>query len=271
MKPLNIAVCVKQVPDSRHWDKITLDSRTKALQREGIPIMTSPLDLNALEEALKIKESRGGTITAISMGPPNTIEILAWAYALGADKAVLLTDRAFAGADTWATAHALAAGFKKLGTFDLIFLGNKSLDGSTGQVPPQLAEFLDIAHVINVIKLEIVSDTTVHATYWAEDEFVKVEVKMPVLLAVEAEINTPRIPTAFGALWATEKETEVWSADKIGVDRTKIGLSGSRTQVGDVQHVETKRHSEIIAGDPALIAKTLVEKLQAAGIIHKRS
>src|SRR3990172_7769754 len=115
MKPINSVVCIKPVPDQRFWDKVTLDKKTKTLRRKGIPVALGPLDKNAIEEALRLREAAGGKVTVMSMGPPGTEEILEGAIVLGADEAVLLTDMAFAGADTWATAYALASGIKKLG------------------------------------------------------------------------------------------------------------------------------------------------------------
>lgn len=267
MKPLNIVVCIKPVPDSRYWDKLRLDPKTKTLRREGIPIIISPLDTNAIEEALRIKEARGGKVTVISMGPANTVEILAWAFALGADDAVLLTDRAFAGADTLATAYALACGIKKIGDFDLILLGNESLDGSTGQVGPQVAEFLDIPHVTSVEKIDFVDEDTLRVRSRIEFGYMLIETRLPVTLAVTKEINEPRIPSVFGALWATEKEAKQWSADDVGVDKAKIGLDGSPTYVPEVSNIEVQRRGEVLQGEPAEIARQLVEKLRTDGVI----
>jgi len=127
VRPINSVICIKPVPDGRYWDKLYLDPATKALHREGIPIVINPLDKNAIEEALRIREARGGKVTVISMGPPNTDDILRSAFALGVDEAFLLTDRVFGGADTWATAYVLAAGIKKLGQVDLVMLVMKAL------------------------------------------------------------------------------------------------------------------------------------------------
>jgi electron transfer flavoprotein beta subunit len=260
-------VCIKPVPDSKYWDKLRLDATTRTLRREGIPTIISPLDLNAIEEALRIKEARGGKVTVISMGPNNTVDILAWAYAYGVDDAVLLTDRAFAGADTWATAYALAAGIKKIGQYDLVLLGNESLDGSTGQVGPQVAEFLGIPHVTYVDKVDFVNDNTVQARSKIEMGYMLVETQLPATLAVTKDINTPRIPPVFGAIWATEKSAKCWSAADVGVDKSKIGLAGSPTSVSDVSTIEIKRRGEILSGETGKIAKQLVEKLRADGVL----
>ena len=267
MFPLNTIVCIKPVPDSRYWDRISLDPETKLLRREGIPIIISPLDKNALEEALRIREERGGKVTAISMGPPNTVEILASAYALGVDDAVLLTDRALVGADTLATAYALAGVIKKLGDFDLILLGNESLDGSTGQVGPQIAEFLDVPHVTNVSKIDFVNEKTLQARANIEHGHMTIETQLPAVLAVTREINEPRIPSAFGALWATEKEVREWSVDSIDVDREKIGLSGSPTYVPEIFNIEVQRRGEVLEGEPSEIVRQLIEKLHADGVL----
>lgn len=267
MRPLNTIVCIKPVPDSRYWDRLSLDPETKLLRREGIPIIMSPLDKNALEEALRIKEARGGKVTVISMGPSNTVEILASAFALGADDAVLLTDRAFAGADTLATAYALASGIKKLAEFDLILLGNESLDGSTGQVGPQVAEFLDIPHVTSVEKIDFIDEDTLRVRSKIEFGYMLIETRLPATLAVTKEINEPRVPSVFGALWATEKEAKQWSADDVGVDKDRIGLNGSPTYVPEVSNIELQRRGEVLEGEPAEIARQLVERLRADGVL----
>jgi electron transfer flavoprotein beta subunit len=260
-------ICVKPVPDSRYWEKLSLDPRTKTLRREGIPTIISPLDKNAIEEALRIKEERGGKVSVISMGPPNTTEVLATAYALGVDEAVLLSDRAFAGADTLATAFALACGIGKLGSFDLVLFGNESLDGSTGQVGPQVAEFLNMPSITRVEKIDLVDDETMHVRSRIEGGYLVTEVKLPAALAVTKDINLPRLMPVFGALWATEKQTKVFSSVDCAVDPEKIGLKGSPTYVPDVANIEMKRKSEVIKGEPAEMARVLVERLRVAGVL----
>jgi electron transfer flavoprotein beta subunit len=267
MKPLNIVVCIKPVPDSRYWDRLRLDPNTKLLRREGIPIVIGSLDINAIEEALRIKEARGGKVTVISMGPANTLEILAWAYAFGVDDAVLLTDRAFAGADTLATAYSLTSGIKKIGDVDLVLLGNESLDGSTGQVGPQVAEFLGIPHVTGVEKIDFVDDDTLHVRRKIELGHMVIEAKLPITLAVTAEINEPRVPPVFGALWATEKEAKQWTVNDVEVDKERIGQGGSPTYVPEVSNIELQRRGEVLKGEPAQIARQLVEKLRADGVL----
>jgi electron transfer flavoprotein beta subunit len=260
MKSLNLIVCVKPVPDTRYWSKITLDPKTKTLRRQGIPIIIGPNDLCALEEALRAKEKFGGKVTVISMGPPNTNEILEWSIVLGADEAVLLTDRAFAGADTWATAYALAKGIEKLGSYDIILVGNASLDGSTAQVGPQIAEFLKVSHISRVSKIEFINHKLrVNSKF--EGGFMVMEAPLPAVVAVEREINEPRFPPLLGAIWAAERQIKIYSAEGIGADKSSIGLSGSPTQVADVFTVEMKRKGKILSGEPSQVAKQLVDEL----------
>jgi electron transfer flavoprotein beta subunit len=270
MRPLNMIVCVKPVPDSRYWDRLSLDPKTKTLRREGIPTIISPLDKNAVEEALRIKEVRGGKVAVVSMGPPNTTEVLATAYALGVDESYLLSDRAFAGADTLATAFALACGIKKIGNFDLVMFGNESLDGSTGQVGPQVAEFLDMPSLTRVEKVDFTDDETMRVRSRIEGGYMVTEVKMPAAIAVTKDINLPRLMPVFGALWATEKQTKVFSAADCGVDKEKIGLPGSPTYVPDVANIEMKRSGELLQGEAADIARQLVEKLRVRGVLPEK-
>jgi electron transfer flavoprotein beta subunit len=269
VRPLNIVVCIKQVPDSRYWDRLALDPKTKLLTRAGIPITIGPMDKNALEEALRIREARGGKITVVSMGPPNTKEILMTAFALGADDAVLLSDRAFGGADTLATAYVLANGIKKLGGADLVLLGSESLDGSTGQVGPQVAEFLGLPSVTRVSQIEFKDDDTLHVRSNIEMGYMNLEVPLPAVLAVSGDINVVRLPTMFGALWATEKTAKVWSCEDLSTDSNACGLAGSPTWVPSVTTIEMKRRGEVLKGDPSEIARQLIEKLRTDGVLPK--
>ena len=268
MRELNTVVCIKPVPDSRYWDRLSLDPRTKTLRREGIPTVISPLDKNAIEEALRIREQRGGKVTVISMGPTNTTDVLMMAYALGVDDSVLLTDRAFAGADTLATACGLVSGIRRIGKVDLVLFGDQSLDGSTGQVGPQVAELLDIPSVTHVDNIEFVDDDTIRARSRIELGYMVVEAKLPCALAVVKDINQVRLTPVDGALWATEKTTKQWTAVDCSADANTIGSKGSPTWVPEVANIEMKRKAEVFKGDPATIARALVEKLKSAGIIE---
>lgn len=267
MTALNIVVCIKPVPDPQHWTKITLDPVTKTLRREGIPSVINPLDKHALEEALRIKEKHGGQVTVVSMAPPTVIDNLREAIALGADETILLSDRSFAGADTLATSYVLAAGIKKLGKFDLVLCGNQSLDGSTGQVGPEVAEFLGVPHVTHVKKIDFVDRGLIRVESAIEHGHILMEVQTPAVLTVVREINTPRHAHLARISEAMRKEIKIWTMKDLDVDRNMVGLSGSPTQVADVFMPEMKRRGEILDGEPEIVVKLLVEKLRQLGVM----
>ena len=267
MTALDIIVCIKPVPDPHHWTKITLDPVTKTLRREGIPSVINPLDKHALEEALRIKEKHGGHVTVVSMAPPTVIDNLREAIALGADEAVLLSDRSFAGADTLATSYVLAAGIKKLGKFDLVLCGDQSLDGSTGQVGPEVAEFLGVPHVTRVKKIDFTDRGFIRVESAIENGYISMEVQTPAVLTVVREINTPRHIPLTRISEAMRREIKIWTIKDLDVDRKMVGLSGSPTQVADVFMPEMKRRGEILDGEPETDVKLLVEKLRQLGAV----
>jgi electron transfer flavoprotein beta subunit len=200
-----IIVCVKPVPDPKHWDKVAMDPETMTLKREGIPSIMNPLDKHAIEAALTICESRGGEVVLLSMAPPFAASIIREGLAMGADRAVLLSDPAFAGSDTLATAHILAAGCRLIGAFDLILCGNYSIDGSTAQVSSQLAEFLDVPSVMHVIDLDCQASENMIITQKIEYGYVKLEGIPPLVLSVRKELNKPRYTSFTGILDAEQK------------------------------------------------------------------
>ena len=267
MTALNIVVCIKPVPDPEHWAKIILDPITKTLRREGIPSVINPNDKHALEEALRIKEKHGGHVTVVSMAPPTAIDNLREAIAIGADDAILLSDRLFAGADTWATAYVLAAGIKKLGRFDLVLCGNQSLDGSTGQVGPEVAEFLGVPHVTHVRKMDLVNRGLIRVESAVEHGHILIEVQTPVVLTVVREINTPRHIPLIRISEAMQKDIKIWTIRDLDVDKDMVGLLGSPTQVVDIFMPEMKRRGEILDGEPENVVKLLVEKLRQLGVM----
>lgn len=267
MTALNIVVCIKPVPDPEHWAKITLDPVTKTLGREGIPSVINPTDKHAIEEALRIKEKHGGHVTVISMAPSMAIDNLREAIAIGADDAILLSDRPFAGADTWATAYVLAAGIKKLGRFDLVLCGNQSLDGSTGQVGPEVAEFLGLPHVTHVRKIDFSDKGLIRVESAMENGHILIEVQTPAVLTVVGEINTPRHIPLIRISEAMEKDIRLWTIRDLNVDKDMVGLSGSPTQVVDIFVPEMKRRGEILDGETEKVVKLLVEKLRQLGVI----
>jgi electron transfer flavoprotein alpha/beta subunit len=261
---MEIIVCVKQVPDTT---EVKIDPQTNTLIRQGVPSIVNPFDKNALEEALKLKEKHGGRVTVISMGPPQAAEALKECIAMGADEAVLLSDRAFGGADTLATSRTLAAGIKKLGNFDVILCGKQAIDGDTAQVGPELAEHLAISQLTYVSKLDI-TDGVVRVEREHEEGYEVIETTLPVLISVVKSINEPRYASIKGRMKANRKEVPVWTAADVDVNLDEIGLRGSPTQVRRIFTPQQRVQGEIIQEDTARAAVTrLLTKLNQAKII----
>jgi len=228
---LNIIVCIKQVPDTT---EVKINPETGTLIREGVPSIINPFDTYAIEEGLLLKEKFGGKVTVVSMGPPQAMEALKEAVAMGADEAVLLSDRAFAGADTWATAYALSRAIRALGEFDVILCGKQAIDGDTGQVGPGIAGQLGISQLTYVFKIREIDPQAgkVVVERLLEEGREVVEAPLPALLTVVKDINQPRYPTFMGIRRATKMEIPVWAAaDLPECDSGMCGLNGSPTQV----------------------------------------
>ncbi|MFW5826901.1 MAG: electron transfer flavoprotein subunit beta/FixA family protein [Alkalispirochaeta sp.] len=264
---LNIVVCVKQVANPDYFSEITLDPDTGSIQREKIPSILNPLDENAIEEALRLRERHGGKVTAISMGPPQAKEVLDWALTLGADAAILLCDRAFAAADSLATAYVLAAGIKELSPVDIIVCGNEAADGATQQVGPQVAELLGLPHISAVTECIVDDARGVTATRDLEYGYLKIVGTLPLLISVSRDINTPRTATAEGILTLMDKEYKEWSANDISVDKQTIGLVGSPTRVGTVYEQKLERERLILEGTPEEMVKRLIAKLNEKALL----
>lgn len=261
---MDIVVCVKQVPDTT---EVKIDPVTNTLVRQGVPSIVNPFDKNAVEAALQLKEKHGGKVTVITMGPPQAKDALKECLAMGADEALLLSDRAFGGADTLATSHALAAGLKKLGKFDLLICGKQAIDGDTAQVGPEIAEHLGLAQITYVSKIEV-EGNTVRVEREHEDGYERIEAEMPLVLTVVKSINEPRFPTVRGTMKANRKEIPTWSAADVEADPKVIGLKGSPTQVKRIFTPKQRTQGEIIEAETAREAAcTLVKKLADAKII----
>ncbi|MFR1724168.1 electron transfer flavoprotein subunit beta [Emergencia timonensis] len=225
---MKIVVCVKQVPDTT---EIKINPETGTLIRDGVPAILNPDDANALEQALQIKDENPGTaVTVVTMGPPQAQEMLEECMAMGADDAVLLSDRALGGSDTWATSNAIAAGIKKIGEYDIIFAGRQAIDGDTAQVGPQIAEKLGIPQVTYVKNFEL-QDQSAVVERSLEDGYEKLKVKLPCVLTAIKELNVPRYMSVRGILRAAKTEVKVWNAADIGVDVETVGLKASPTNV----------------------------------------
>jgi electron transfer flavoprotein beta subunit len=233
---MNIAVCIKQVPDT---NEVRIDPKTGTLIREGVPSIINPDDKNALEEALGLKERLGGTVTVVTMGPPQAETALREALGMGADRAILVADRAFAGADTLATSRALAAAMRRL-EFDILLAGRQAIDGDTAQVGPELAEHLDLPQVTYVEKVDV-DGKSLRIRRATEEGHEEVTVGMPVLLTAIKELNTPRYMNMVDIFASGSKAVEVWTAADLGVDKALVGLSGSPTRVKKSQAKDAKR------------------------------
>ena len=225
---MNIVVCLKQVPGTTN---VKIDPETNTLVRQGIKNIINPLDTYALEEGVRIKERCGGKVTVISMGPPQAEEMLREAISQGADEAILLSDRAFAGADTWATAYTLTRAIDKLGQYDIIICGRQTLDGDTGQVGPELAEMLGIPFVAYVSQIEEIADGQMRVQRMVEEGHEVIQTPVPALITVVKEINVPRLPSLRGIARSQSAVIPVWTVQELGVDPSRVGVSGSFTRV----------------------------------------
>ena len=262
---MDIIVCIKQVPEI---SQVKLDPVTHNLVREGIPSIVNPFDEIALEEALRIKEKNGGEVTVITMGPPQAKDALVRCLAMGADKGILLTDRAFAGADTWSTSFTLAKAIEKL-KYDLIICGKQAIDGDTAQVGPEIAEQLGIP-IIPYVKKVMVDPVQKKVTAHSETDvgYDVIESKLPVLLTAIKGLNEPRLPSVIGIMSAKKKELKTWGLSEVGGSSESYGLKGSPTQVLKVATPEPRSKGMIITEeDPKVAAKKLVQKLLEAHVL----
>ncbi len=267
---MKIIVPVKQVPEVA---EVKVNPETGTLIRDGVPSILNPFDELAVEAAIQIKEAQDeGTeseVIIITMGPPQAKDALWKALAMGGDSAVHMTDRAFAGADTWATAYTLAQQIKKMQPFDLIICGKQAIDGDTAQVGPELAELLSIPQVCYARKIEMDENGTHVIVHRETDEgYEVVRVKMPVLITATKGLNEPRLPNIMGIMKAKKKPLEEVSAEALGTPVDELGLAGSPTTVRKV-FPPTKREGgiKIEADDPKAAAKQLVEYLAKKGAI----
>ncbi|WP_138204312.1 electron transfer flavoprotein subunit beta/FixA family protein [Haloimpatiens lingqiaonensis] len=254
---MNIVVCLKQVPDT---NEVKIDPKTGTLIREGVPSIINPDDKNALEEALNLKDAVGAKVTVISMGPPQAEKALREALAMGADEAILISDRAFAGADTLATSRALAGALKKL-DYDIVFAGRQAIDGDTAQVGPEIAEHLDLPQITYVEKIEV-NGEELKVRRALEDGYETIKVKMPVLLTAIKELNHPRYMNIENIFGVFDKEIKLWNADYIEVDKSLLGLSGSPTKVKKSATKETKGAGEVVNLPPKEAAAYAIGKLK---------
>jgi len=255
---MNIVVCIKQVPDTA---EVKINPETGTLIREGVPSIINPFDLHAIEAGLFLKEKTGGKVTVLTMGPPQAEAALREAIAMGSDEGVLLSDRAFAGSDTWATSFTLSKAITKLGAY-IILCGKRAIDGDTAQVGPETAEFLNIPHISYVRKIEDVASGSIRVQRLMDEGYDVVESALPVLLTVVRELNEPRLPSLKGKMAAKKAVIQTWGQTDIAADANDLGLKGSPTQVKNVFAPEPRSDRKILQGTPDEQVDALMQELR---------
>jgi electron transfer flavoprotein beta subunit len=256
---MNIVVCIKQVPGTT---EIKIDPETNTLVREGVESIVNPFDCYALEEGVRLRERCGGKVIAISMGPPQADAALRESISLGADEAILLSDRAFAGSDTWTTSYVLSQAIAKMADYDVVICGRQTLDGDTGQVGPELSEMLGIPFVAYVSKVEEIREGYIRVQRMVEEGYETIEMALPAVITVVKEINVPRLPSLRGSMKAKSAQIPVWTAADIGVEGNKVGIAGSPTRVVKIFFPQRTRKSEMLQGNLDEQVEQLLERLQ---------
>ncbi|OGS11282.1 MAG: electron transfer flavoprotein subunit beta [Elusimicrobia bacterium RIFOXYA12_FULL_57_11] len=256
---MNIIVCIKQVPNTTD---VRIDPVTNTLIRDGVESVINPFDAYAIEEAVRIKERCGGKVTALTMGPPQAENALREAISLGCDEAILVSDRKFAGSDTWATSYTLSAAIRKIGDFDIILCGKQASDGDTAQVGPGISAHLDIPQVTYVKKIEEISDKLAKVERMTEEGYDIVQTPLPCLLTVVKEINTPRMPSLKGMMRAKSAKPLKWTADDIEAAPAALGLDGSPTRVVKIFTPQQRKGGEMMSGSTEDVARELTELLK---------
>ncbi len=260
---MNIVVCIKQVPDTT---EVRIDPITNTLIREGVPSIINPDDKAGLEAALRLKDQHGAHVTVLTMGIPNAEVALRESLAMGADEAILVTDRAFGGADTLATSTTIAAALKNL-DYDLIITGRQAIDGDTAQVGPQIAEHLGLVNISYAEDIKVEGDEIIVKRQY-EDRYHTLKTKLPCLITALAELNQPRYMTPGGIFDAyREKEVKVWNLKDVDVDVERIGLKGSPTKVVKSFTKGAKTAGKVFTLDPQESAELIVDKMKDKFII----
>jgi len=262
---MNIVVCIKQVPDTT---EVKIDPVKNTLIRDGVPSIVNPFDEYAMEAAIKLKEQYGGKVTVLTMGPPQATSALSKCLAMGADEAVLVSDRAFAGADTLATSYTLAKAIELIGDIELIFCGKMAIDGDTGQVGPGIAEHLGWPQITYVQKIREVSNNRLVVERACEGGFEVVSINLPAIITVDKAIGEPRYPSVKGSISASKIQPLIWSGADINASADKTGLNGSCTKVMRIFTPEINKHNEmLLAKDDDALCSLLLNKLQEAKIV----
>ena len=256
---MDIIVCIKQVPNTT---EVRIDPETNTLIRQGVECIINPFDMYAIEEGIRLKEKHGGKVTVVTMGPPQAEMALREALSLGCDAAILVSDRYFAGSDTWATSYVLSQAIKKIGSFDMVICGKQASDGDTAQVGPGTSTFLDIPQVTYVKKIEEIDGKKARVERMTEEGYEIIETPLPCLITVVKEINEPRLPSLKGKMKARKAEITKWTAEDLNCDFDKIGLDGSPTRVVKIFTPPPRKGGVILKGEVDEIADKLASELK---------
>ncbi|MDD3088852.1 MAG: electron transfer flavoprotein subunit beta/FixA family protein [Candidatus Omnitrophica bacterium] len=258
---MKIIVLIKQVPDTTD---VKIDPVTNTLKREGVKSVINPFDMYAIEEAVRIKERVGeGEVVVISMGPPQAQEAIREAISLGCDRGILLSDRKFAGSDTWATSYTISQAIRKVGDFKVILCGKQASDGDTAQVGPGVSTHLDIPQVTYVKKIDKIDKTVAVVHRMTEEGYDIVETPLPVVLTVVKEINEPRMPSLKGKMKAKSAQIPVWTADDIACEPDKVGLDGSPTRVMKVFTPPPRGGGQMLKGETEDVSSKLADIIKS--------
>lgn len=257
---MRIIVPIKQVPET---SSVKMDEATGTMVREGVEAIVNPLDLYGIELALQLRERMGGEVTAVSMGPPSAERSLREAIAMGCDSAVLISDKAFAGSDTWATSYVLAAAARRLGEAPLLICGQRATDGDTGQVGPATAAFLGLPVVTYVSRVVAITETRATVHRLVEDGYEVLEVDLPAVLTVVKEVADPRLPTLLGKRRARAAEIPVWRPAELGIRPEDVGLKASPTRVVRIFRPKVARACRMVQATDEDSARAAVDELIA--------
>lgn len=255
---MKIVVCIKQVPDSTD---VRIDPKTNTLMREGVASIVNPFDMYAIEAALRIRDQVGGTVIALTMGPPQAESALREAISMGVNEGILLSDRAFAGSDTFATSYTLATAIRKLDDVDLILFGKQASDGDTAQVGPGVATHLDLPQITYLRKIEAIDAQHIVGERLLEGGYEVIRAPLPCVLTVVKEIGEPRLPSLKGKMAARKAEITKWTAADIDADPDRLGLDGSPTKVVEIFTPKARVGGRMLAGEPHEMVNALVDEL----------
>jgi len=256
---MNIVTCIKQVPNTTD---VRINPETNTLIREGVESVINPFDTYAIEESVRLKEKFGGKVTVVTMGPPQAEGALRDAVSVGCDEAILVSDKAFAGSDTWATSYTLAMAIKKIGAFDVILCGKQASDGDTAQVGPGISAHLDLPQVTYVRKIEEINGKKAKVERLLEEGYEVIETPLPCVITVVKEINEPRLPSLKGKMKAKKADVVKWTAKDINCKPKNIGLEGSPTKVVKIFTPPSRKGGQILQGDANEAAEKLADLLK---------